>query len=69
MMQFLSVLVSPKALQPTPPPVDEAELPVTVQLLSVPAAAPPPCCAELPLTVQLFNVLKFAPPPHRPAEL
>jgi len=33
-----------------------AELPVSVQLLSVPPAAPPPHPAELPVSVQLLSV-------------
>ena len=49
-----------------------AELPVSVQLFSVPPYAPPPeenwPVAELPVKVQLFSVPPLAPPP-KPAEL
>ena len=40
-----------------------AELPVSVQLFSVPPIAPPPNDAELPLSLQLFSVQPAAPPP------
>ena len=54
-----------------PPPLLVAELPLTVQLVSVAVPAllyiPPPLLAELPLTVQLVRVavppLMYRPPP------
>ena len=48
---------------PSTPPPEAAELPVTVQLFSVPAYAPPPePAAELPANLQLFSVAPEAAP-------
>ena len=67
MVQLVSVACPRKVNRPPP---SLAELPLTVQLVSVVVPSPssrppPPKLAELPLTVQLLSVV--VPPPSQAA--